>query len=367
MYVYECLVCHCKDSKNITQVHKGVGCSVCARRKVVKGINDIATTDPWMIGFFQNIEDAYTYSSNSGKKLPVKCKYCGRNRNSPMSPNSIFRSHGVSCPCKDKVSFPNKVIFAIMEQLKEKGEIIDFKRELKISDGHKNFSIDMAFYDRKLHQYFVEMDSKFGHGYEVTGGIAKKDIFDTLLTDYTKDELAEKYNAKMIRIQIYKNEKEYVIEQLNNSILPKIVNFNLIDWDRVFRFAYGNIVKTICDYKKENPNAFSSETGKIFGLCKETISKYWQYGNSVGWCNFEHPELEKQRYKLERADKRKNRIRLTVINSDESIVKQYEHAVDFANNSMDDFGIKISITTLYRHLRNGDFEYKNLIIKRRNI
>lgn len=45
-----------------------------------------------------------------------------------------------------------------------------------------------------------------------------KDIFDTLLTDYTKDELAEKYNAKMIRIQIYKNEKEYVIEQLNNSI-----------------------------------------------------------------------------------------------------------------------------------------------------
>ena len=158
MYVYECLVCHCKDSKNITQVHKGVGCSVCARRKVVKGINDIATTDTWMIGYFQNIEDTYTYSSNSGKKLPVKCKYCGRNRDSLMSPNSIFRLHGVSCPCKDKISFPNKVIFAIMEQLKEKGEIIDFKRELKRSDGHKNFSIDMAFYDRKLHQYFVEIE-----------------------------------------------------------------------------------------------------------------------------------------------------------------------------------------------------------------
>lgn len=367
MYVYECLICHCKDSKNITQVHNGVGCSVCAKRKIVKGINDIATTDPWMVGYFQNINDTYAYASNSSKKLLVKCKYCGRNRDAPESPNSIYRLHGISCPCRDKISFPNKVIFAIMEQLKEKGNIVDFKRELTITDGTKNYSVDMAFYDRNLHQYFVEMDSKFGHGYEPTGKIIKKDIFETLLVDYTKDELAEKYDAKMIRISIHKNEKEYVIKQFNDSELSKITNLNLIDWDEVFKFAYGNIIKTVCEYKKANPNAFSSETGKIFGLCKDTVSKYWKYGNSVGWCKFEHPELEKQRYKLERIDKRKNRISLMVTNNDNSIVKQYEHAIDFAKNSLDDFGVKISTSTLYRHLKNGDFKYKNLTIKRRNI
>ena len=364
MYVYECLICHCKDSKGITQVHNGIGCSVCAKRKIVKGVNDIATTDPWMVGYFQDINDAYTHASNSGKKLPVKCKYCGRNRDSPMSPNSIYMLHGISCPCRDKISFPNKVIFAVMEQLKEKGEIIDFKRELPITDGIKNYSVDMAFYDKNLCQYFVEMDSKFGHGYEVTGDVVKKDIFESLSIDYAKDKFADKYDARMIRIPIHKNEKEYVINQFEQSELSRVVNLTLIDWDKVFMFAYDNIIKEVCDYKRDHPDAFSSETAKIFKLCKDTVSKYWQYGDSVGWCDFEHPELERARYKKERPDNRKNRIPLTVSNEDESIVKQYNHIIDFVKNSLSDFGVKTSTSTLYRNLKNGDFIYKGLTIKK---
>ena len=52
---------------------KKYGCIVCTGKKVVPGINDIATTTPWMVKYFENPEDAtkYTYSSNKKNKYDM--------------------------------------------------------------------------------------------------------------------------------------------------------------------------------------------------------------------------------------------------------------------------------------------------------
>ncbi len=79
-YNYKCLKCgyigktseaHLKDNRGI--------CPVCCIpcRKVVRGINDIATTHPYLTKYFVNIEDIYKYSYSSNKKILMMCPDCG--------------------------------------------------------------------------------------------------------------------------------------------------------------------------------------------------------------------------------------------------------------------------------------------------
>lgn len=53
-YIYEVLENNLKK--------KGRGCPVCKNQRVVKGINDIATTHPQYIKYFVNNDDTYKYS-----------------------------------------------------------------------------------------------------------------------------------------------------------------------------------------------------------------------------------------------------------------------------------------------------------------
>ena len=54
------------------------GCPCCAGKVVVEGINDIPTTTPWMVKYFQGgYDEAKLYNANSSKKLNFKCPICG--------------------------------------------------------------------------------------------------------------------------------------------------------------------------------------------------------------------------------------------------------------------------------------------------
>ena len=58
---------------------KGSGCACCSDSPqiVVKGINDIATTNPELAKYFVNKEDTYKYNKSSNKKVLTKCPNCG--------------------------------------------------------------------------------------------------------------------------------------------------------------------------------------------------------------------------------------------------------------------------------------------------
>ena len=43
-------------------------CPICANRIIIKGINDVATTNPFIADYMLNEEDKYKYSKNSNKK-----------------------------------------------------------------------------------------------------------------------------------------------------------------------------------------------------------------------------------------------------------------------------------------------------------
>ena len=57
-YEYRCKKCGNKDIIIEGNLNKAIGtasggCNVCHGKKVLKGYNDIATTDPWMVKYFE--------------------------------------------------------------------------------------------------------------------------------------------------------------------------------------------------------------------------------------------------------------------------------------------------------------------------
>lgn len=51
-YNLHCNICGADVSLSQSQLDKGTQCPCCTNKQVVIGINDIPTTDPWMIKFF---------------------------------------------------------------------------------------------------------------------------------------------------------------------------------------------------------------------------------------------------------------------------------------------------------------------------
>lgn len=106
-YKCECLIDGHVFNREEYEINKGTGCPVCSNLVIVKGINDVATTDPDILQFFVNKEDAYNYSRCSDVLVEVRCPYCGHCKNMRMSELSKYGY--VTCDkCADGISYPNK-------------------------------------------------------------------------------------------------------------------------------------------------------------------------------------------------------------------------------------------------------------------
>ena len=56
---------------------RGIRCAVCTNRKVVPGVNDLATTRPDLVKYFKNPDDATKYTSGSEQTIDIVCPECG--------------------------------------------------------------------------------------------------------------------------------------------------------------------------------------------------------------------------------------------------------------------------------------------------
>lgn len=69
----KCRICDNEFDQFARKVIEGVGCPICANVRIIKGINDIATTNPELLKYFKNPEDAYKYHKGSKAKVIFKC------------------------------------------------------------------------------------------------------------------------------------------------------------------------------------------------------------------------------------------------------------------------------------------------------
>lgn len=321
-YKYKCNKCGWDEGwMEESHILKGYGCSCCYGRTAVPGINDIATTDPWIIKYLVNKEDAYKYTSNSHKKIYPKCPDCGRVKDKPMKIDTIYKRKSIGCNCSDGISYPNKFMFAILEELN-----IEFITEYSPSWlDSKRFD----FYIPSIN-LIIEMDGGLGHG----NNIHSRSTYtknETIELDKWKDNQAELHNITVVRIDcFYKHvdKFEYIRNSVLNSKLNNYFDLNIIDWVDVENKTTINTVKSVCEYYNRNKNNISmKEMANYFNIHRSTLKEYLERGTKLNWCDYK---------------KYKNiRIKSIEVFKDNVSLGTYDSPHYIEKNSVDLFGIHL--------------------------
>lgn len=238
-YYCRCNICGYKFWIKYTNLKNRKECTCCSKKLiVVPGINDIPTTDPWMIPYFQGgEEEAKLYTSGSNKEIYPKCPDCGKIKDKPMQIHTIKQRHGIGCTCNDGISYPNKFSYAFIDQLPVYNHIKEYS-----PNWAKPYLYD-NYFEYNDNKYILEMDGGIGHGNQTWEH--KQDILGKQ-TDELKDKLAKENNIYVIRIDCKISDMNYIKTNILNSQLNKIFDLSNIDWLKCDDYAQRNIVKEVC-------------------------------------------------------------------------------------------------------------------------
>lgn len=288
MYKYKCNKCGFDASKptyykgNLvdywvaeTNLKKKITCPCCGKKKTYaqEGINDITTTDPWMIPYFQGKSDeAKRYLSGSEEKKIFICPNCHKLKDKEMYIFTLHKLKTISCPfCSDGFSYPEKFVICFLKQLQE--------------PFIPQYSPKWA--NRKRYDFYlpntniiIEVDGGIGHGKKTYDN--QKDTVGKQIDNYKDDIAMENINCVVFRVDADVSSKEY----MKNSLLKTFDNIfcmDYINWNECEKFALGSILIDVC-------NAFNSQNNipniaKTFFISEKTVRKYLDIGRNIGLCN----------------------------------------------------------------------------------
>jgi len=278
-YKYKCSICGNIDDKSESNLIKNKGCTVCSGQKLLKGFNDLWTTHPKIAVMFKYPEIGYTISFGSKTKQIFICPDCGHEKSSSLS-NVVNR--GLCCPkCSDGISYPNKFIFNVMEQLGT-----DFETE-KIFDWSDNKRYD--FYTNSRN---ILIEAQGGQHYKYTG--RGRSLIDEQYNDKLKERLANTNgvgdDGKYIVIDCRKSELEFIRKNILNSRLSELFDLTDIDWLKCHEYACKSLVKVICNLWDGNIQNVADE----LKISKDTVRKCLKQGNELNFCKYNAKEESKK-------------------------------------------------------------------------
>ena len=353
-YQYKCNKCGNVDWIEEGNLLKGIGCGVCCstHRITKKGYNDIATTDPWMCEYIVNEEDWYNYTCRSSKKILMKCPFCGKIKEYKI--NALYTYGKLSCECGDEKPYPEKFMFNIFTQLN-----IECVTQYKIDKKRYDF-----YFIKDEVEYIIET-----HGIQYYEESFKNITPRSLKKEQENDEYKYKLAIQngirpenYIVIDFRYSTLEWGKEHILNSRLGEIFDLSGIDWLQCEGYALKNIVKEVCNYwykyvELENKNITFKELSNKFGVKINTIQKYLQKGENLGWCNYK--DYINKGYEIgARTCKR------VKVFKDNILLGEYESAYYIAKHSEELFKIKLQHTHIckvcrgeLKHHKGYYFEY----------
>lgn len=283
-YKYVCNICGWTNGEiSEYQLKKGVKCSCCAHRTIVRGINDITTTAPWMIPYFQGgVDEASKYCKCSCEKIIPKCPDCGALLNKEMTIVNLYTNNGFVCPvCKDGYSYPEKFLYAMLKQL-------DCEFILQYSKKNANW-VKNYRYDFYLPNYNCIIETHGIQHYQYSGISSTRSLDEEIKNDKTKMELALQNNCNYFSIDCRTSTMDWISTSIIESGLLTFLKYSKdeVDWQKCNEFAISNLCKTTCEIKNNNPNLTARDISKIIKLSQGTISRYLQLGTKLGWCYYD--------------------------------------------------------------------------------
>lgn len=273
---------------DILNSHKTRRCPVCVNQKIIKGVNSVSTTNPELVRWFKNKEDADNISRHSTQYSLFKCPYCGNEFKYQL--NAIPEGQDPPCRCKKDISYAEKMMRNIFEQL-------DINYTYQLSKKHfiwcQNYRYDFYFV-LNGNQYIVEMDGGLGHGN--VNYIGEVDT-EGKYVDNIKNDLANKHNITLIRIDCFYKALEERFEYIKNNILisdlKNILNLSSIDWNEVKKSSDNPLLYQVC--KLYNENYTIIDIIKELKIGKNTVLRKLRTGASIGIVDY-NPKTEYQNY-----------------------------------------------------------------------
>ena len=359
-YRYTCNKCGWTEGWVIESALLGQnqGCSCCAGRIAVLGINTIWDTDRWMVDLGVSEEDAKKYTKNSHDKIKVTCPNCGRIKDKPTTISFIYTKRSIGCSCSDKISYPNKFAYSLLDQL---NEIYGFEH---LEHEYSTEWIKPKRYDNYfIHngkEYILEMDGIWHKVDNKMNGQTKEE--SKAIDDY-KDKIAKKHNIEVIRIDCGRSELEFIKQNILNSRLNELFDLNKIDWLKCEKFALSNFVKQACDLWNNGIKS-TLEISKIIKVNPVTIRRYLKQGSLDGICNY---NAKKERLKGSIKSGKLNGKQLEAFKGSISL-GVFSSGVDLAKSFKKIFGVKLWSSAIssvcqgkQKHHKGFTFKYINEI------
>jgi len=209
----------------------------------------------------------------------MKCPNCGHIKT--IEPYRIL-NQGFGCPrCSDGVSYPEKFMFSMLEQMN-----LAFIVQLsKITfDWCKDYRYD--FYIPSINGI---LEANGIQHYEENKNW-KISLKETQENDQSKHRLAEENNIEnYIKINCRKSQLEFIKDNILNSSLNSLFDLSNVNWLKCHEFACKSLVKIVCNLWCDgikNP----VELGRLLKLAETTTRTYLKQGNKLGWCQYDVTE-----------------------------------------------------------------------------
>ena len=264
----------------------GNGCPYCANQKVLKGYNDIATTHPQYAKYFANVEDAYTYTYNSRKKVELKCPDCGHTKAIQIA---TLTHRGFSCDlCSDGISYPEKLMASILTKLN-----IEFIKQMSYNNGEHRYDFYLPQYNTILETHGIQHYEQSPRGrsleYEQKNDRYKRELA------ISNGILNENYHEIDCRHSTLEWCKPNIEKALTSYVDISILTDE--DWREADLQAQKSLKIEVCKYWKENKEVNSELTAKqvaeVFGIGVGAIRGYLNWGNANSLCIYNGEEEKK--------------------------------------------------------------------------
>lgn len=266
-------------------IDKNCSCQCCSKEIVVTGINDIATTDPWVLKYFLNKSDAYKYHNSSNSRVDLICPICGQVYRNVVLRHFFSNVYHLNCPCtKSYASYPERFVFNILKSLNIDNIITQAsKKEIEWAG---NFRYD--FYIPKVNG-IIETHG-IQHYQDSFTKVGGRTCVQEQKNDQEKERLAKENGiSNYIVIDCRKSDKNWIKMSIMNSQLPKLLSFSEedIDWEKCDKNSRSEILIDVCKTYNNDFSATKKSLAQQFGVTSDTIRRYLIQGRKLSICDFD--------------------------------------------------------------------------------
>jgi hypothetical protein len=289
--------------------------------------NSFGVKRPELVKYLVNKDDAKLSFANNNKVL-VKCPDCGDER---LVQVSHLYADGYRCiKCGDGVSFPEKFLSCVLEQLN-----VDFVKQLSQKQ--------LTWCGRYKYDFYIESESIIiethgaQHYDEAFCNRNSRTLEEEKENDKNKKALANQNGiSNYIVLDCRRSKLDWIRNSILNSRLAEIYDLSDVDWAKCAQFATSNLIKKVCDYWAEHGQDLTTrDLEPIFKTTYKTISKYLKQGAELGWCDYDvKKEDEKRRRRAIQSC-----IKKVAIFKDEKCLGIFESVAELSRRSEELFGV----------------------------